>query len=132
LDSGIQDPEFIQQGVPEDWVRFGPTFACCPEARAHLVLGWLVIFGTGSFLAMVFDLVNPIDGWMRIFCICSYVLALILGFVGLLSILIGGIGGCGRIRLWGRRLRDSGVGLAFLGVFAAPWLTLFALYWRPK
>jgi len=131
LEFGIQDPEFREDGLPEDWVRFGPAFACCPTARAHLVLSWLVIFGIASFLTMAFDLVSWIDGWLRLLCICSYVLALILGFMGLLSILIGGIGGCGKINLWGRRLRGSGMGLVFLGVFAAPWVTLFALHGRP-
>ena len=128
----MDDLEFAERGVPEDWVSFGRAFACCPIARAHLVLSWLITFGTGSFLAMGLDLVGRSDGWMRILCICAYVLALILGFVGLLSILIGGIGGCGKITLCGRRLRARGVGLLFLGFFAAPWVTLFALYWRPR
>jgi hypothetical protein len=122
--------------VPDDWVRFGTAFACCPNARAHLVLSWLVIFGTFSFLTASLDLTTWIDlrieGWLRIFCICSYVLALILGVVGLLSILIGGINGCGNVRLGGRRLRTSTVGLVFLGVFTLPWLTLIAMSWSKR
>jgi hypothetical protein len=135
-ESGIPNPESDVDGVPDDWVRFGTVFACCPNARAHLLLSWPVIFGTVSFLTLSFDHIIWIDlrtdGWLRIFCICSYVLALIIGVVGLLSILIGGIRDCGRVRLGGRKLRNSSVGLLFLGVFTLPWLTLIALSWSKR
>ena len=123
-------------GVPDDWVRFGTAFACCPNARAHLLLSWPVIFGTVSFLTLSFELMTWMDlrtdGWLRLFSIGSYVLALALGVVGLLSILIGGLGGCGNVRLGGRRLRNSAVGLVFLGVFTLPWLTLIAISWSKR
>ena len=116
----------------------GAAFAACGTARAHLIMGVLVTFGTGSFLALNFGVLNglPTPAWLdqsiRIVSIGSYVLALLVSVMGLLSILIGGIGGCGEITLGGRRLRNSVVGLVFLGVFALPWVTLLALYWRPR
>jgi hypothetical protein len=130
-ESGIPNPESGEYHEPKPQA----LFSCCSTARAFLVASVLVLNKSGSFLATplgmtAFSGLSPrINEWVRIYCMCSYVLALIASVVGLV---IDGVSECGEIVWRGRPLRHNRVGQAFLAVFALPWVLLIAFSWSRR
>ncbi|MBI3857483.1 MAG: hypothetical protein HY293_17515, partial [Planctomycetes bacterium] len=117
--------------MPESGVRFGPAFACCPTARTLLVACGLTLFGTGSIIALEAGVtehiptINPrMAEWITIVCIATYVLALLLGLVGTVSIFIHGLNRSGEITIRGSRYRGMTLSKAALSIFTLPWILL--------
>jgi len=119
---------------PPRRIKFGPTFAACSTARTLIVVCGLVLFGTGSVIALGAGLTQDLPvlhprmpELIEKTCVVGYIAALVLSFVGTIALFVHGLDRSGEVVLRGSRYRGMFLSKIALSIFSLPWIVLLIM-----